>query len=95
MAAARDSRLQPMNQRPKSAGEIEKERRRARRAPRYFPEETLKSWLETLGFELGDRRANALRTLNRVLLENEPTPEELRVLEAIVRQTVRKLRRQP
>ncbi len=76
----------------KSDEELRKEHLRAMRAPQYFPEKTLDSWLEVLGFELETRRVNAGRVLKRILLENEPTPDELRVLEAIIQQTVRKLR---
>lgn len=91
-AAVVATRLKPNNLGSKSADELAKEERRLRRAPRYFPEETLKAWLEALGFEIDARRVNALRILNRLLLENEPTHDELRVLEAILQQTVRKLK---
>lgn len=61
--------------------------------PMFFPENTIDRWLETVGFNLGSRRVNAGRVIKRVLLENEPTPDELRVLEAIIQQTIRKLNR--
>lgn len=92
LKAVKETRLKPGNLQPKSVGELEKESRSAKRAPRYFPEETIRLWLETLGFELDNRRVNALRVLTRMLLENEPTPDELRVLEAVLQQTVRKLK---
>jgi tRNA/rRNA methyltransferase len=58
-----------------------------------FPKLALKEWLETLGFETGDRRTDALQVLQRILLKNLASNKELRVLEAIVNQTVRKLKR--
>ncbi len=76
----------------KSEEELRKEHLRAMRAPHYFPEKTLDSWLEALGFELDTRRVNAGRVIKRLLLESEPTPDELRVLESIIQQTIRKLR---
>ncbi|MCM2282884.1 MAG: RNA methyltransferase [Bdellovibrionaceae bacterium] len=90
--AVKATRLTPEHLHEKSEEERAKEIRNLRRTPRYFPEETLKTWLEVLGFEIDSRRVNALRVLNRILLENEPTPDELRVLEAILQQTIRKLR---
>lgn len=79
----------------KSEGELMKERLRAIRAPKYFPEKTIDTWLDTLGFDLDNRRVNAGRILKRILLENEPTHDELRILEAVIQQTVRKLQSGP
>lgn len=56
-----------------------------------LPDGVLKSWIETLGFDLSKRRINAYTVLRRILLHNIPTPKELRILEAILQQTVRKL----
>jgi TrmH family RNA methyltransferase len=56
-----------------------------------FPEKSLKDWLEVLGFELGDRRSDAYQVIKRILLKNIATAKELRVLAAVVNQTVRKL----
>lgn len=78
---------------PKSEGELQKERLKAMRAPKYFPEQTIKTWLETLGFDVETHTVNAARTLNRILLENEPTQDELRVLESVIQQTIRKLKK--
>ncbi len=63
-----------------------------RRGPVYFPEKTIETWLETLGFDLSARRVNAAKILNRILLENSPSHDELRVLESILQQNIRKLR---
>src|SRR5690606_8493203 len=54
-----------------------------------FPEEPLREWLHTLGFQTGERRTDAFKVLKRILLSNVPTAKELRILEAIVNQTVR------
>jgi len=58
----------------------------------YFPDEAIQSWLHTLGFQFGDRRTDVYKVLKRILLRNLSTSKELRVLEAVVHQTVRKLR---
>lgn len=59
----------------------------------FYPSEAIHEWLTTLGFEIGERRTDAYKILKRILLSNRATPKELRVLEAIVQQTVRKLKR--
>ncbi len=59
-----------------------------------FPDEMLKEWLETLGFDLSKRRVNAHTTLRRILLESGITSREWETLEAIVQQTIRKLKDQ-
>lgn len=58
----------------------------------YFPEKTIQEWLETLGFKIGDRERDAYTVLKRLLLQRLASAKELRVLEAIIQQTVRKLK---
>lgn len=58
----------------------------------YYPSETIKRWLEALGFDLSARRVNIEKTLNRILLSRCPTREELRILDTVLQQTVRKLK---
>lgn len=60
--------------------------------PFYFPDEQIKEWLEAMGFDVGARKASAYLTLRRLFLQNVPTQHELHVLEAILRQNIRKLR---
>ncbi len=57
----------------------------------HFPEHALKDWLTALGFEIGHRRKDVYKTLKRILLSNMATARELRVFEAIIFQTIRKL----
>lgn len=59
----------------------------------FFPEEVLQTWLQSLGFQFGDRRTDAYKVLKRILLKNISSPKELRILEAILFQTVRKLQK--
>lgn len=59
--------------------------------PAYYPSETIKRWLEALGFDLTARRVNIEKTLNRILLSRCPTIEELRIIDSVLQQTVRKL----
>ena len=46
------------------------------------------NWLETLGFDLS-RPQNAARIIKRVLLENCPDVDEIRVLNSVLSQTIR------
>ena len=57
----------------------------------FFPDDRLARWIELLGFETADRRVNAHSVLRRILLENVPTRKELKVLEAVLNQNIRKL----
>jgi TrmH family RNA methyltransferase len=54
---------------------------------------SLGEWLLALGFQTNDRSESALTVLNRVLLKNLPTTKEMRVLAAIIEQTLRKLKK--
>lgn len=60
--------------------------------PLYYPAETIRRWLEALGFDLSARRISIEKTLNRILLSRCPTPEELRIIDTVLQQTVRKLK---
>lgn len=60
-------------------------------APFYFPDDLIKQWIRAMGFDVEARRASAYLTLRRLFLQNQPTAHELRVLEAILRQNIRKL----
>lgn len=61
-------------------------------SPLFFPDQAIRDWLDAMGFSLSRRRASAYTTLRRILLHNQPTESELQVLEAILRQNIRKLR---
>jgi tRNA/rRNA methyltransferase len=61
--------------------------------PVYYPSETIKSWLESLGFDLSGKKITIEKTLNRILLSRSPTSEELRIVDTVLQQTVRKLRK--
>jgi tRNA/rRNA methyltransferase len=56
-----------------------------------FPEAAIEKWLHTLGFATGERRTDVYQVLKRILLRNLASAKELRILEAIVNQTIRKL----
>lgn len=61
----------------------------------YFPDESIRIWLEAIGFSLEKRRASAYTTIRRLLLQNQPSETELHVLEAVLQQNIRKLRNAP
>jgi tRNA/rRNA methyltransferase len=54
--------------------------------------DSLRLWLEEMGMSLENRRINAYTVLKRMLLHNTPTPKELRILESVLQQSIRKLR---
>lgn len=57
-----------------------------------FPENTLKTWINEMGFVTDDRNMNAYSVLKRMLLHNIPTQKELRILETVLQQAIRKLK---
>lgn len=58
-----------------------------------YPQRLIQEWLGLLGFSLASPRINIEKTLNRILLGRAPTTEELRTLNNVLQQTVRKLKR--
>lgn len=58
----------------------------------FFPDQTLKKWLETLHIDLEEhQRINAYTVLRKLVLKSFPTHKELRVLETVLQQSIRKL----
>lgn len=69
-------------------------KRDAEQLPKNFnPDESLKSWLIELGVDITTKKINAFSVLKRMLLQNTPSPKEYQMLETMVQQTVRKLKR--
>jgi TrmH family RNA methyltransferase len=60
-------------------------------APFYFPDALIKQWLGAMGFDVNARKRSAYLTLRRLFLQNQPTDHEVRVLESILNQNIRKL----
>jgi tRNA/rRNA methyltransferase len=65
--------------------------KRLNRKPTAFLEESLKVWLEEMGFTL-NKKVDAYTVLKRMLLQNTPTPKEIRIFETVLQQSIRKLR---
>ena len=57
-----------------------------------FPEESLKTWLLEMGFDLSKKKINVYTVLKRMLLQNVPSTKEFRTLEIVLQQSIRKLR---
>lgn len=57
-----------------------------------LPDKIIRDWIEILGFDLSKPRINAFTIIRRILLHNVPTPKELQILEAVLQQTIRKLK---
>ena len=68
----------------------------SRRAPQGIeginPDETLKTWLQEMGFDLSKKKINVYTVLRRMLLQNTPTKKELIILETVLQQSIRKLK---
>jgi TrmH family RNA methyltransferase len=64
-------------------------------SPVVYPTDTIKSWLEALGFDLSARRVSIEKTINRIFLSRCPSSDELRIIDTVLQQTVRKLRQPP
>lgn len=60
--------------------------------PVFYPGELINQWLNSLGFDLTKERINMATKLNRIFLSNHPSPDDLRLLNNVLHQTVRKLR---
>ncbi len=56
-----------------------------------FPEQSLRSFLEAMGFSLENRKVNVYTVFRRLLLRTFPTEKERRILEIIFQQGTRKL----
>lgn len=67
--------------------------REFKEGPIFYPKETIRRWLLALGFDLSSPRITVEKTLNRIFLSQCPTVEELRIVDSVLQQTVRKLSR--
>jgi tRNA/rRNA methyltransferase len=65
---------------------------RAAADAQVFPEKALATWIQEMGFDINNRRVNAYTVLRRMLLQNVPNKKELRILETVLHQGIRKLR---
>ena len=61
--------------------------------PLEYPRRAIRQWLEALGFDLGERKITIETSLNRVLLSHCPSPDDIRLLEKVLFQTVEKLKK--
>lgn len=52
---------------------------------------TLARWLETLGFEIRENQMSAYTVFRRLILHSVPTQKEMRTLEVVLHQSIRKL----
>lgn len=60
--------------------------------PLVFPDQSLRVWLETMGFDLTQRKMNVFTVLRRMLLQNAPSTKEFRILEIVLQQSIRKMK---
>jgi tRNA/rRNA methyltransferase len=57
-----------------------------------YPKKAIRLWLEILGFDLSSRKITFETTLNRMLLSHCPSPDDVRLLEKVLFQTIEKLK---
>lgn len=55
-------------------------------------DQTMAHWLETLGFDIRENQMSAYTVLRRLILHAVPTQKELRTLEVVLHQSIRKLK---
>ena len=67
--------------------------REKQKKPLIFPDETLKQWLSEMNIDLSKRRINVFTVLRRMLLQNAPSEKEFRMLEIVLQQSIRKMRK--
>jgi tRNA/rRNA methyltransferase len=60
-----------------------------------YPKKAIRTWLEALGFDLDSRKISIETSLNRILLSHCPSPEDVRLLEKVLFQTIEKLKTKP
>jgi tRNA/rRNA methyltransferase len=56
-----------------------------------FPDEALKGFLEAMGLSTKNRKVNAYTVLKRMILHSVPSEKEIRILEIVLQQGIRKL----
>lgn len=56
-----------------------------------FPDETIKQWLRSLGFDVTRTGTNVYTVLRRLLLHAVPSEKEIRTLEVVLHQSIRKM----
>ncbi|GIL17567.1 MAG: tRNA (cytidine/uridine-2'-O-)-methyltransferase TrmJ [Oligoflexia bacterium] len=57
-----------------------------------FPDEALRTWISEMGFKIENRKVSAYSVLKKMLMSTVPTSKELRILEIVLNQGIRKLR---
>jgi tRNA/rRNA methyltransferase len=60
--------------------------------PPIFPDQSLRQWLEAMGFDLSKRKMNVFNVLRRMLLQNAPSTKEFRILEIALQQSIRRMK---
>ncbi len=60
-----------------------------------YPRKAIRTWLEALGFDLDSRKISIETSLNRVFLSHCPSPDDVRLLEKVLFQTIDKLKKVP
>lgn len=71
----------------------QKPKEKQKKPDQVFPDETLKQWLTEMGFNLSKKKMNVYTVLRRMLLQNTPSTKEFKILEIVLQQSIRKLRK--
>lgn len=70
----------------------QKPKEKQKKPSQIFPDQTLKLWLEAMGFNLEKKKMNVFTVLRRMLLQNAPSTKEFQILEIVLQQSLRKLK---
>jgi tRNA/rRNA methyltransferase len=70
-----------------------KERRAPEGVEGINPDQTLRTWLTEVGFDLSKKKINVYTVLRRMLMQNTPTRKEWVILETVLQQNIRKMRK--
>lgn len=67
--------------------------KKLQKKPLIFPDQTLKEWLQVMNIDLSKRKTNIYNVLRRMLLQNAPSEKEFRMLEIVLQQSIRKMKK--
>lgn len=71
----------------------QKPKEEQKKSPFIFPDKTLKKWLESMNIDLSKKKINIYTVLKRMLLQNTPSEKEFRILEMVLQQSIRKMKK--
>ncbi|NCN42345.1 RNA methyltransferase [bacterium] len=62
-------------------------------APHYCPDDLIRDWIESIGFDINARSSSAYLTLKKLFTVHRPSRHEIIVVDEVLKQTLRKLKK--